>query len=268
MIKEADDFAAECQALKKLVTPLNDTEFNRETQFKGWTLNDIFAHLYMGDTNARLTLIDPEAFQVAQHARIKASESGISRFEYQRGWVKGLEGQALVKAWLESSAETASAYAEAEPKHRVAWVGPEMSARSSITARLMETWSHSQAIYDLLGTERQDDDRIRAIAHLGAITFNWTFSNRGEAPPRPPPHILLNAPSGAIWEWNSDQINSGEFVKGAATEFCQVVTQTRNIEDVALEVSGKSAKNWMRQAQCFAGPPNNPPPPGSRFKQS
>jgi len=55
-------------------------------------------------------------------------------------------------------------------------------------------------------------------------------------------------------------------VKGAATEFCQVVTQTRNIEDVALEVSGKSAKNWMRQAQCFAGPPNNPPPPGSRFK--
>jgi hypothetical protein len=48
-------------------------------------------------------------------------------------------------------------------------------------------------------------------------------------------------------------------------EFCQVVAQTRNIEDTALRVSGEVAHEWMSLAQCFAGPPVDPPAPGSRF---
>ncbi len=267
MIEEANHFSAECAALKSLVTPLTESNFSRKTQFKEWTLNDIFSHLYMGDNNARLTLLDPDSFKAAQNARQKALDGGISRFEYQSQWVNGLKGHALVTAWFESSLETADAYADADPKKRVAWVGPDMSARSSITARFMETWSHSQAIYDLLGLERQDDDRIRAIAHLGAITFGWTFANRGEAPPGLPPHITLNSPSGGTWEWNPERANSGESVSGRATEFCQVVTQTRNIADVSLKLEGTTAKAWMTKAQCFAGPPNDPPQPGTRYKQ-
>ena len=38
-----------------------------------------------------------------------------------------------------------------------------MSARSSISARLMETWAHGQAVYDRLGVVRVDTDRIRNI---------------------------------------------------------------------------------------------------------
>ena len=142
-----------------------------------------------------------------------------------------------------------------------------MSARSSITARLMETWSHSQALYDVLGQDRVDGDRIRAVAHLGAITYGWTFANRGEDPPGPPPLIRLTAPSGTAWEWNAETAPANEIVVGLATDFCQVVTQTRNIADVNLSVTGKAATAWMNQAQCFAGPPNDPPAPGSRYKQ-
>ena len=29
------------------------------------------------------------------------------------------------------------------------WFGPDMSVLSSISARLMETWAHDQAVYDL-----------------------------------------------------------------------------------------------------------------------
>ena len=267
MIAEAADFADECEATYKLLQALNDADYGRETQFKGWLINDIIQHLYTGDIRAHMTLTDPEAF-----ARVKAERQSMvaattaEKLANQRKAAGYLEGRELLEAWRASAAKTAAAYAEADPKRRVAWVGPDMSTRSSITARLMETWAHSQALYDILGAERLDGDRIRAIAHLGAITYGWTFANRGEEPPGPPPLIRLTAPSGAIWEWNAGTAAAGEIVEGPAVDFCQVVAQTRNIADVTLSVTGKCATAWMNQAQCFAGPPNDPPAPGSRFK--
>jgi hypothetical protein len=38
------------------MTSLDDASYSRETQFKGWTVNDIMQHLYMGDTRAFITL--------------------------------------------------------------------------------------------------------------------------------------------------------------------------------------------------------------------
>lgn len=268
MIAEAADFAKECEALAKLLAPLDAATFAQETQFKRWTVDDIMSHLYLGDAMARATLLDPADYLAKREKRNAARAAGESIIVYQRAALDGLAGPALAAAWRDSAAATAAAYASADPKHRVEWSGPSMSARSSITARLMETWSHSQAIYDLLGVERRDDDRIRAIAHLGAITYGWTFANRGTEPPGPPPHIRLAAPSGAVWEWNKDQAGGPNRIEGPATDFCQVVAQTRNIADVGLTVTGPTAKTWMAQAQCFAGPPNDPPPPGARFRQS
>ena len=55
------------------------------------------------------------------------------------------------------------------------------------------------------------------------------------------------------------------FIKGMAADFCQVVTQVRNIKDTKLNVSGQPAQFWMKYAQCFAGKPENPPLPGERY---
>ena len=268
MIAEAADFASEYDATYALMKSVDDADFGRETKFKGWTINDIMQHLYMGDIRAHMTLTDPEGY-----ARIKAERQSVvaattaEKLANQREAAGHIEGKELLEAWRASAAKTAAAYAEADPKLRVQWAGPDMSARSSITARLMETWSHSQALYDVLGQDRVDGDRIRAIAHLGAITYGWTFANRGEDPPGPAPLIRLTAPSGAIWEWNADTAPAGEIVEGPATDFCQVVAQTRNFADVNLSATGKAATTWMRHAQCFAGPPNDPPAPGSRVKE-
>lgn len=268
MIAEAADFASECDSTYALLQSLDDADFGRETQFKGWTINDVMQHVYLGDTRAHMTLTDPEGY-----ARIRAERQAVvtatsaEKLANQREAAGNLEGKELLEDWRASASRTAAAYAEADPKHRVQWAGPDMSARSSITARLMEIWSHSQALFDVLGQDRVDGDRIRAIAHLGAITYGWTFANRGEDPPGPPPLIRLTAPSGAVWEWNAETAPADEVVAGPATDFCQVVTQTRNTADVNLSVIGKAATAWMNQAQCFAGPPNNPPAPGSRYKQ-
>ena len=101
---------------------------------------------------------------------------------------------------------------------------------------------------------------------MGVNTFGWTFRNRGWEVPAEPPYLRLTAPSGDVWEWND--AGSADRIEGRAVEFCQVVTQVRNIADTGLKTSGEAARRWMSVAQCFAGPPEDPPPPGSRFVQS
>src|SRR5699024_4180316 len=76
------------------------------------------------------------------------------------------------------------------------------------------------------------------------------------------PYLCLTAPSGAQWTWNEPSVS--ERIEGKAEEFCQVVTQVRNIADTELVVSGQSATAWMAVAQCFAGPVRTPPAPGTR----
>ena len=122
----------------------------------------------------------------------------------------------------------------------------------------METWAHAQEVYDVLGVKRIDTDRIKNIATLGVNTFGWSFVCRGLKAPGNTPYVKLTAPSGDTWEWNEPSEENR--IEGAATEFCQVVTQVRNIADTDLTVKGDIGTQWMSIAQCFAGPPEEPPP--------
>jgi uncharacterized protein (TIGR03084 family) len=261
MLQEAMDFRDESEALYELLESLPDADFDRATLFKEWTINQVIGHLHLWNQAAELTLRDPAAF-LEFGAKVMASvaSGGLRNFEDQ--WLAGRRGRALLVEWRAFFGPMAGRFAAADPRQRVKWAGPDMSVRSSITARLMETWAHGQAVYDLLGVHRRDEDRIRSIAQLGVNTFGWTFRNRGLVVPEQVPRLRLTAPSGDTWEWNVE--TSTDRIYGTATEFCQVVTQTRNVADTGLEVSGDVARQWMSIAQCFAGPPENPPAPGVR----
>ena len=78
------------------------------------------------------------------------------------------------------------------------------------------------------------------------------------------PYLKLTSPSGAIWEYN--ETSEEHKIEGLAEEFCQVVTQVRNIKDVKLKMTGSIASEWMSIAQCFAGGAEQPPKPGTRKK--
>ncbi len=265
MIQQAIDFRDESDALFTLLDALDDRDWARETQFKEWTINDIVAHLHIGNHLADLSLKDGDAFTDFVRGLVAGSKQGNRRLDSTHAWLDGTRNRDLLYLWRDFYREMADRFAVAEPKRRVKWVGPDMSVLSSITARLMETWAHGQAIYDLLGQVRSATDRIKNVAVIGINTFGWTFANRGLAVPAGRPYVRLTSPTGATWEWNQpDQKN---VVEGSAVEFCQVVTQTRNIADTRLKVIGETARAWMSIAQCFAGPPENPPPPGTRFRQ-
>ena len=267
MIQEAQDFRDESNALYELIKELNDEDFSKPTLFKDWTTNRVLGHLHMWNRAAQLSLEDAEGFQAFYGDLMHQMRDGLQMMaDAERDFCSGQSGKRLMDTWKRAYEETADAFAVADPKTRVKWAGPDMSARSSITARQMETWAHGQAVFDRFGVERTDGDRIRNIAFLGVNTFGWTFANRGQQVPAEPPRVSLTAPSGAIWEWHGE--SSAGLIQGSATQFCQVVTQTRNILDTSLDVHGEVAELWMSQAQCFAGPPESPPNPGARGLQN
>ncbi len=264
-MKQATDFRDESDALYRVLASLSPADYQRPTQFKGWTLNDIVTHLHVWNQAADYALNEPDAFQRFLAKAGPAMMSGDMRAveHEQQG---GHAGSELVEIWRAFYLAMAARFADADPKTRIQWAGPSMSVRSAMTARQMETWAHGQAIFDALGIERTDTDRIGNIAVLGVKTFEFNFANRRQTPPGPAPHVRLTAPSGDIWEWNED--NPSDRIAGTATEFCQVVTEVRNVADTQLEVTGEVARAWMAIAQCFAGPPHDPPPAGTRFRVS
>jgi uncharacterized protein (TIGR03084 family) len=264
-MQQAIDFRDESDSLYKLLSPLKDHEFDQPTQFKGWTINDVLGHLHFWNWTANLTLKDGEAFQ-AFYSKLMKEVRGGSLREAEKGWRKGIMGNELLETWREYYIEMAVRFEKADPKMRLKWAGPDMSVRSSITARLMETWAHGQEVYDTLGVNHISGDGIKNIVVLGVNTFGWTYLNRGLDVPSERPFVKLIAPSGENWEWGDASDSS--YIEGKAEEFCQVVTQVRNVADTSLQLAGDVAVEWMSMAQCFAGGPQDPPAPMTRFTQA
>jgi uncharacterized protein (TIGR03084 family) len=265
-MRQALDFRDESRALHALLQPLDERDFSLTTRFKNWTIDAIVAHLHFYNWMADLTLRDEPRFR-SMLDKIRALRAqGDTIVSATDRMLEGLKGRALLEAWRAGFEAMAEGWSSADPRQRLAWVGPSMSARSSISARLMETWAHGQAIYDLLAVERDNADRIDNIVVMGVNTFGWTFSNRGLPVPEHPPYLSLTAPSGAVWTYHDPSADSS--IEGSAVEFCQVVTQVRNVADTRLAVRGEPATRWMAMAQCFAGPPSDPPAPGTRFKEA
>lgn len=249
-------------ALHALLLELAPQDWQHETPFKQWTPWDVVAHLHLSDLWARASLMSRAAFGAEIAPLLDAIKSRKSLREFTRDHFAALSGAQLLAAWNDTLVALCSDLQSVDPKARLAWFGPDMGVRSFATARYMETWAHGQDLYDLLGRKRAYTDAIHAIATLGVKTYDFCFRNRGQKPPQPAPYVRLAAPSGVVWEWNEP--SAEHRIEGAASEFCHVVTQNRNFEDTGLRVMGASAQQWMAIAQCFAGPPENPPAPGTR----
>ena len=262
MLEISQDFKAEVDDLHRFLQTLKPEQWDLETGFMAWTPWDVVAHLHFFDVVSNASLAGEEAFVAERDALMAAAKTGKTNKELARDRFGDLDAQALLEAWQTDAHALAKSLGEAAPKQRLPWFGPDMGVPMFTTARYMETWSHAQEIYDLVGASRTYTDRIKHIATIGVKTYGWTFVNRKQDPPGPQPYVRLEAPSGGIWEWGEP--SDTEVVRGSAVDFCHVVTQGRNFLDTALEAVGPAANAWMAIAQCFAGGPVDPPAPGTR----
>ncbi|MCY4564673.1 MAG: TIGR03084 family metal-binding protein [Gammaproteobacteria bacterium] len=251
-LQQVADLRAEGDELHAFLDTIPEDQWARETPFKARTINWVVKHLHDADRWAVHSVIDPEGFRAwrDQVTSVPLDDPAPA------------QGRALLELWRSYFVQLCDALEAADPDLRAPWFGPDMGIRMMATARQMETWAHGQDIYALLQVGREASARIRNICHIGVRTFGWTFVNRKLPVPEPAPYIRLDAPSGAVWEWNAP--SEQECVAGSAVEFAHVVTQGRNIADCNLAVTGPVANAWMAIAKCFAGPPEDPPPPGHR----
>ena len=265
-LPQIPDLHAEADEFDRLLASLKPDDWTRATQFKAWTPVDIVRHLHAGDLMALASATGPEVFAKMYGEAQALRTEGKPRREIELLRIGSDEtGEALRRRWRGTLDRLIDNLAAKPADARLKWAGPDMGVRMFTTARQMEIWSHAQAIYDLKGIERPAAAaRLRNIAEIGVRTFGWTFTVHKLPVPPSVPHVRLTAPGGEVWEWNEG--SAADRVEGDALAFCQVVTQTRNIADTTLAVSGDTAQHWMSIAQCFAGPPETPPAKGTRFR--
>ena len=255
------DLTWEQENLDALVSGLDAAGWEAVTGCDGWTVKDEICHLAYFDFTARLASTDPDAFtqhMIEDLGQIKSMDEA-TEITLAKG--RGMPVADLLSWWREERRRLIEALAALNPKDRLPWYGPPMSALSFATARLMETWAHGQDVYDVLDKKRPVSPGLRHIAHLGVKTFGWSFSVRGMEVPDTPVRVELTAPTGESWTWGDATI--GEKIAGPAEDFCLVVTQRRHVDDTAIVCTGDTARQWMLVAQAFAGPPDNGPAAGT-----
>lgn len=262
MKTNCDDLLGEYRALADLCDTLTHAQWQTPTDFYGWTPWDEIAHLAYFDETALQAATDVAVFAAGKQALSQQLARGDEMSTVARQHFSGVDGPTLVARWRCNHEALVAALAVLDPKARLPWYGPDMSARSFATARLMETWAHGQDIWDVLGRTRGVSPGLRHIAHLGVTTYGWTFVNRQLPVPQPAPYVDLVAPDGSHWTWGEP--STSDCVTGPALDFALLVTQRRHRDDTSLRWSGDGAEQWTAIAQCFAGSPADGPAPGVR----
>lgn len=251
------DLAEETAELAATLSRLSPAHWALSTPADGWNIHDQVVHLASFNDLAVLGFTKPEAFMAAVDALLGTGPDWIDQINQRSAT---LDPQPTLRWFTESRAALSRVFAEVGPGARSQWFGPSMSAASSATARLMETWAHGQDIYDALGLPHPVTDRVRHVCHLGVITRGFAFDRRGLEAPRDDVRVELAAPSGELWTWGPAA--AADRVTGTANDFALVVTQRRHRADTTLQATPGTAELWLEIAQAFAGTPGGGRRPG------
>ena len=252
----AADLAAESAVTRALVAGLDEHSWHTPTPAAGWDIADQIGHLAYFDEVAVRSAVHPDEFRAELAAALAEGSLDADTIAARYRDRTGVQ----LLAWFEGArAGLLETFTKLDPRQRLPWFGPDMSAASSLTARIMETWAHTQDIADALGVTREPTSRLRHVAHIGIGARGYSYAVRGQALPDTPVRVELAAPDGSLWTWGPDDAN--DRVTGTALDFCLLVTQRRHRHDLALTIDGPAATQWMAIAQAFAGPPGPGRPP-------
>jgi uncharacterized protein (TIGR03084 family) len=254
------DLRAEHDALDAIVAGLDDGTWNTPTPAEGWTVRDQISHLSYFDDCATVAAMDPDAFK---DWRDNSAMSELARTDGDPADIalgRSLWADELLARWRQGRAQMLTAFEVLDAKARIPWFGPDMSAASFATARLMETWAHGQDVADALGVERESTDRLKHICYIGIRALPYAYSVNKRELPSEPLRVEVKSPSGELWTWGPD--DASNVVRGTALDLALLVIQRRHRDDTDLQATGPAADEWLSIAQAFAGPPGSGRKPG------
>ncbi|MDF2444108.1 MAG: hypothetical protein JWR01_2311, partial [Subtercola sp.] len=254
------DLRAETDALAGILSALDPAAWLTPTPAEGWDIHDQVVHLAFFDDLAGLGFTDAGGFEARSAELLATGADWVDRIGRER---RGISPRDLLGWFGEARTSVLETFERIGPRARTPWFGPSMSAASSATARLMETWAHQQDICDALGIEHPATGGLRHICHLGVITRSFAYGLRGRDVPDAAVRVEVTAPDGSAWAWGDEGL--ADRISGDARDFALVVTQRRHIADTALEATPGAAAEWMSIAQAFAGSVGTGRPAG-RFR--
>ncbi|WP_239116757.1 TIGR03084 family metal-binding protein [Planotetraspora phitsanulokensis] len=250
------DLRAETADLTEMVENLDAAGWDLPTPAAGWAVRDQISHLAWFDEAATSALTDPDGFRAARDRLVAKGESFVDELAH----ADRRSPRELMDGFVTARARMIGELERTDPRLRVPWYGPDMSAASSATARLMETWAHGQDVADALGIVRVPSVRLRHVASLGVRALPYGFAVRGLPLPADPVRVELTLPDGSPWTAGPE--GAHDVLRGPALDFCLLVTQRCHLDDTALEAAGATATAWLKIAQAFAGPPGGGRSPG------
>lgn len=246
------DLRAEGDELDGMVADLPADAWSTPTPAPGWTIAHQVAHLAWTDDQALLAATDGAAFQ-AGLAEILAAGVALTVVDDGAEAGAALPPEEILTRWRAGREGLATALAGVPDGTKLPWYGPPMSPASLATARLMETWAHTNDVADALGVRRMPTARLRHVAHLGVRTMGFAFGVHGLVPTEQVWVELTPPDGGEAWTWGP--ADAAQRVTGSALDFCLLVTQRVHRDDTDLVAVGSDADTWLGIAQAFAGPP-------------
>ena len=244
------DIEAETEALAGVVHGFTEELWRAPTVAEGWDSYETILHLGATDWVCYLAVSDPVTFT---EIRARLANGEVSVHELVVSETNAKAGNELWGWFLEVRASMVDALRQTEPKARITWLGPDIGARSLATSRLLETWTHSHDLADTFDVPYPPTDRLRHIAHIGYVTREFSYINRGMSMPAEPVRLELLSPSGESWTWGPS--DAEELVVSTAYEFCKVLTRRLPPGESTVETKGAFATEWMEIAQPWIEPP-------------
>ncbi len=241
------DLVAEQAQVDTLVADLTEEQWLAPAATCEWTFKDELLHIAAFDWAAiRLMAGGAENVLVLADATFGHDEvHHVTRFQH-------LSGAEVLAHWREIRTRLDCAFLDKDPKERVPWApGLPMSAKSLVSARLMELWAHSVDLYDALGLEPVVKERIAHTLFLSWQARPNAYRINGAELPGTPVRLELTMPSGALWA--KGEPDAADVIRGTAADWALVAVRRRRWQDTALEVVGDEARRYATFVQAFAG---------------
>lgn len=239
--------------LVDLLRPLPEEAWRNRPPSGNWTVADHITQLALLDEAATVAVTAPKRFATHARARLSAGPSAPGDIDAR---ARARPGPGLLEWMGRAQRALVRAYRNIEPDHRLPWYGAELDARTSVIARLTETWAHGRDLADALNVTWTSTDRLRHVADLGVRSLGSSFEVLGRPVPRVPVRIELTAPGGETWSWGGE--HARDRVSGSAEDLCLVLTGRRAVTETGLTVSGAVVGEWLAIGRVYPGAPDIP----------
>lgn len=246
MLTQIQDLAQEQAELESLLRGISPERWLAPTPAQGWDVRDQVSHLADTEEIAFDSLTGGPR-RLAEEAKKFESPDAFTLYGCERGRAK--PGEEVLAWWSGAAARTREAMATKDPKDRIPW-GLGMSARTFVTARLMETWAHGLDVRAALGVEPNLTARLKDVVWLIVSAFPYAFMVAKRERPAGDLLVELQAPGGGVWRFGPD--GADNVITGDAGEFCRVGVQRMKRADAkTLRASGPLADAALDVARAF-----------------